>query len=275
KMASVNAPSGQTPRMAPPVHADDQILPHIRPRAPVLQILWGIVTRANIDYVKRIWEEFTQSIHTFIEDKRNLSRNTSGKKRATLIVIPSIRFTKLIIHHLQRKHRFHPRPDSPLHLSNEEPVLGYLKSSAKGTKREIFGMPIPGRLITENIREASYYQEYQKNVAKHRGFLAGETGSTQDLPAPKPAKLARKPQSTAQKAPPKPSISSLAEEVPAEEPHVADEDADYQKAMEESIKDAYALPKGTLPPVVIKEPESRKYQPLSEVPGKGKAKVTE
>nr|GFA83845.1 histone deacetylase 14 [Tanacetum cinerariifolium] len=107
-----------------------------------------------------------------------------------------------------RKHRFHPRPDSPLHLSNEEPVLGYLKFSAKGTKREIFGMPIPGRLITANIREASYYQEYQENVAKHRGFLAGETRNTQDLLAPKLAKPARKPQSTEQKAPPKPSISS-------------------------------------------------------------------
>nr|GEZ23692.1 hypothetical protein [Tanacetum cinerariifolium] len=73
-----------------------------RPRAPVLQIPWGIVKRANIDYAERIWEEFTQSIHTFIEDKQNLSRHTTGKKKATLIVIPSIRFTKLIIHHLQR-----------------------------------------------------------------------------------------------------------------------------------------------------------------------------
>nr|GEY98519.1 histone deacetylase 14 [Tanacetum cinerariifolium] len=91
---------------------------------------------------------------------------------------------------------------------HEEPVLGYLKFSAKGTKREIFGMPIPGRLITVNIQEASYYQEYQENVAKHRGFLAGETGSTQDFPVPKPAKPARKSQSTAQKAPTKPSISS-------------------------------------------------------------------
>nr|GFB48654.1 histone deacetylase 14 [Tanacetum cinerariifolium] len=169
-----------------------------RPRAPVLQILWGIVTGANIDYAERIWEEFTQSIHTFIDDKRNLSRHTSGKKRAILIVIPSVRFTKLIIHHLQRMHRFHPRPDSPLHLSNKESVLGYLKFSAKGTKREIFRMPIPGRLITANIRAAPYYQEYQENVAKHRGFLAGETRSTQDLPATRPAKLARKPQSTAQ-----------------------------------------------------------------------------
>nr|GFC59636.1 monodehydroascorbate reductase [Tanacetum cinerariifolium] len=125
----------------------------------------GVVTRTNIDYAERIWEEFTQSIHTFIEDKQNLSRHTSEKKRATLIVIPSIRFTKLIIHNLQRRHRFHPRPDSPLHLPNEKPVLGYLKFSAKGTKIEVFGIPIPGSLITAEIQEASYYQKYLAKVA--------------------------------------------------------------------------------------------------------------
>nr|GEX57889.1 E-beta-farnesene synthase [Tanacetum cinerariifolium] len=119
-------------------------------------ILWGVITRAHIDYAERIWEEFTQSIHTFIDDKRNLTQHTSGKKKATLIVIPSIRFAKLIIHHLQRKHKFHPRPDSLLHLTNEEPVLGYLKFSAKGTKREVFGMPIPDSLITADIQKASY-----------------------------------------------------------------------------------------------------------------------
>nr|GEX77255.1 hypothetical protein [Tanacetum cinerariifolium] len=106
-------------------------------------ILWGVINRAHLDYAERIWEEFTQSIHTFIEDKKNLAQHTHGKKKATLIVIPSIWFTKLIIYHLQRKHKFHPRPDSPLHLPNEEPVLGYLKFSAKGTKREVFRMPIP------------------------------------------------------------------------------------------------------------------------------------
>ncbi|GKA04129.1 hypothetical protein Tco_0676910 [Tanacetum coccineum] len=31
-----------------------------RPRYPVLQILWGIIHRSNIDYAKRIWEEFVQ-----------------------------------------------------------------------------------------------------------------------------------------------------------------------------------------------------------------------
>nr|GEY54995.1 integrase, catalytic region, zinc finger, CCHC-type, peptidase aspartic, catalytic [Tanacetum cinerariifolium] len=304
-----------------------------RPRAPVLQILRGIVTQSNINYAKRMWEEFTQSIHTFMEDKRNLSRHTTGKKRATLILIPNIRFTKLIIHHLQRRHKFHPRPNSTLHQANDEPILGYLKFSSKGTKREVFGIPIPGRLITADIREASYYQEYQENVAKHRGFLAGETGSTQDLPAPKPAKPARKPKSTTQKAHPKPSIStsvastqpaptsapaksqenkckqatkttdkpakakrikhsisrktrqprsslksvgaSEAEEVPAVEPRVADEESDYQNAVEESLKTTHAVHRCPLPTVVIREPELGKYQPPPEVPGKGKAKVTE
>ncbi|GJX01724.1 hypothetical protein Tco_0185637 [Tanacetum coccineum] len=122
-----------------------------RPRALVLQILWGIVNRAHIDYVERMWEEFNQSIHTFIEDKKNLAHHTQGNKKDTIIVILSVRFTKLIIYYLQSKHKFHPRPGSPLHLPNEEPVLGYLKFSTKRTKREVFGMHIPNDLITDDI----------------------------------------------------------------------------------------------------------------------------
>nr|GFD22777.1 E-beta-farnesene synthase [Tanacetum cinerariifolium] len=138
----------------------------------------------------------------FIEDKRNLSRHTLGKKRATLIVIPSLQFTKLIIHYLQRKHMFHLRPDSPLHLSNEEPVLGYLKLCAKGTKSEVFGMPIPDSLITTEIRQATYYREYLTKVTHHRNYLAGETEGVQNPPAPRPTQSSRKP-----KAPTRPSIS--------------------------------------------------------------------
>nr|GEY47513.1 integrase, catalytic region, zinc finger, CCHC-type, peptidase aspartic, catalytic [Tanacetum cinerariifolium] len=62
---------------------------------------------------------------------------------------------------------------------------GYLKFSAKGTKREVFGMPVPGSLITADLQEVSYYQEYLANVVKHRWFLSGEP--------------ARKPDPTAQK----------------------------------------------------------------------------
>nr|GFC85411.1 hypothetical protein [Tanacetum cinerariifolium] len=69
--------------------------------------------------------------------------------------------------------------------------------------------------------------------------------------------------------------TSEAEDVPVMEPQVAAEDAELQKVLEESMKTAYVLPRGPLPPVVIREPELGKYQPLPEVPGKGKAKVTE
>nr|GFB86130.1 histone deacetylase 14 [Tanacetum cinerariifolium] len=190
-----------------------------------------------------------------------------------------------------------------LHLPNEELVLGYLKFSAKGTKREVFGMPIPGSLITAEIQEASYYREYLAKVAQHQRYMAGETGSNLVSPAPKPTKLTRKPKSTVPKAPPRHAVStpvttaqpaptsapakpqkkkhkqatktsdkppkakkskyssvgkirsvksvvaSKAEDVPAMEPQVAAEDPDLQKALEESMKTAYALPRGPLPPV--------------------------
>ncbi|GJW70936.1 retrovirus-related pol polyprotein from transposon TNT 1-94 [Tanacetum coccineum] len=266
-----------------------------RLRAPVLQILWGVINQAHIDYAERMWEEFTQSNHTFTEDKKNLAQHTQGKKKATLIVIPSVRFTKQIIFHLQRKHKFHPIPESPLHLPTKESVLGYLKFSAKGTKRE--------------------------KVAKHQRYLAGEEVSDPDSPAPKPAKATKKSKPLAPKGAtmkpkpvpakpkekkhklvtetseaPSPAKRSKAgkvakkrtkkssprlvdefvdEGVPENEPRIGDEEADLQKALEESLKDVHSVRQGPLPPVVIREPESGKFQPLPEVPGKGKDKVGE
>nr|GEZ14671.1 hypothetical protein [Tanacetum cinerariifolium] len=198
----------------------------------------GVVNRAHLDYAERIWEEFTQSIHTFIEDKWNLAQHTHRKNKATLIVIPSFWFTKVIIYHRQRKHKFHPRPDFPLHLPNEELVLRYLKFSAKGIRREVFGMPIPGSLITADI---------QGLVSKRR----------------KPISSLR-------------SVDeSVAKDVLEKEPRVDDEDADIQRTLEESLKSMYDVPRSLFPPVVIREPESWKYQSLPEVPGKGKEKVIE
>ncbi|GKC23959.1 hypothetical protein Tco_1026109, partial [Tanacetum coccineum] len=149
---------------------------------------------------QRMWEEFTQSIHSFVEDKKNLALYTQGKKKANPIVIPSIRFTKLIIHHLQSKHKFHPRPDSLLHLPYEEYVLGYLNFSVKGTKQEVFGMPITNNLVTADIQGEQYYNAYLEKVAKHQRYLVGEEVSDPDSPAPKPAK-ATKPKATKQSKP--------------------------------------------------------------------------
>ncbi|GKA82438.1 hypothetical protein Tco_0789186 [Tanacetum coccineum] len=271
-----------------------------------------------------MWVEFTQSIHTFTEDKKNLAQHTQGKKKATLIVIPSVRFTKLIIFHLQRKYKFHRRPESPLYLPTEEPILGYLKFSAKRTKREVFGMLIPNELITDDIREADYYDAYLKKVAKHQRYLAGEEVSDPDSPAPKPAK-STKPKITKQAKPATPKAASkkpqpaptkpkekkrkqaketteatppakrakagkvakkrtlkksqqlvdefVDEGIPLTEPGFGDLEADTQRAIEESLKDAHGAHRGPLPPVVFRETDTGKFQPLPEVEGKGKEKV--
>ncbi|GJU56195.1 hypothetical protein Tco_1229909 [Tanacetum coccineum] len=54
---------------------------------------------------------------------------------------------------------------------------------------------------------------------------------------------------------------------------IGDEEADLQKAVEDSLKEVHSARQGPLLPVVIKEPESGKFQPLLEVQGKGKEKV--
>ncbi|GJU74901.1 hypothetical protein Tco_1266306 [Tanacetum coccineum] len=74
---------------------------------------------------------------------------------------------------------------STLHLPNEESVMGYLKFSAKGIKREVFGMPIPNDLITDDIRGEQYYNAYLEKVAKHQRYLAGEEVCDPDSPTPK------------------------------------------------------------------------------------------
>nr|GEV82774.1 retrovirus-related Pol polyprotein from transposon TNT 1-94 [Tanacetum cinerariifolium] len=281
---------------------------------------WRALTTI-INLCQRIWEEFTQSIHTFIEDKKNLIQHIQGNKKAILIVIPRVRFTKRIIYYLQSKHKFHPRPDSPLHLPNEEPGLGYLKFSAKGTKREVFGMPILNELITTDIQSEQYYKEYLEKVAKHQRYLAGKERSDPDSPAPKPAKATNKSKPSAPKADlrapvikpassqqpkPKPAPAksqenkrklvtktsdkpfpakrskqglvtkrrkltsslgsvdeSVDEGIPKKEPRFDDEEADIQRAVEESLKSVHDAPRGPLPPVVIREPDSGKFHQTS------------
>nr|GEW83079.1 retrovirus-related Pol polyprotein from transposon TNT 1-94 [Tanacetum cinerariifolium] len=338
------------PVVAPPVRTDEEIMPRIRwvqigksncyldldkkQNNPIYKMaFWDTIQydkkaksyRCQLD---ELWFLLTKD--TLREALQITPVNNNQAFVAPLSADVLVDFVNKLGYPKLRREKFHPRLDSPLYLPNEEPVLGYLKFSAKGSKREIFGMPIPGSLITSDIQTASYYQEYLANMANHRKYLASETGSHLDSPAPMPTKPAKKPKSTAPKAPPRPSVSiavtsaqtaptttpaklqekkrkqatktsdkplkakkskhrrvtkirsmksvaaSEAEEVPTMEPRVVDEDADYQKALEESIKTAYATaPRGPFPPVVIREPKSRKYQPLPEVLGKGKAKVSE
>ncbi|GKF04669.1 hypothetical protein Tco_0035337, partial [Tanacetum coccineum] len=149
------------------------------PRHHVLQILWGIIHPSNIDYAKRIWEEFFQSIQTFLTDMKNLATAARGKKKTAHLLIHSVRFTKLIIHHLRTKHNIHPRTRSPLHYSHEESILNTLRFIGKDG-REIFGMSIPDALLKDEIKRAPYYGDYQEQVAKYQQFSDAERGKAEE-----------------------------------------------------------------------------------------------
>ncbi|GJQ99232.1 retrovirus-related pol polyprotein from transposon TNT 1-94 [Tanacetum coccineum] len=116
-----------------------------KPRHPVLKMLWGIVTRTNVDYAELLWEEFVQAIQTFFTHRANLNIPT---KKPTTHVIPYFRFTKLIMYYLGNRHNIHRRPVSPVHVMGDDFLLGNLKFVPKGEKDEVFGKPIPPELIT-------------------------------------------------------------------------------------------------------------------------------
>ncbi|GKB26818.1 retrovirus-related pol polyprotein from transposon TNT 1-94 [Tanacetum coccineum] len=118
---------------------------------------------------------------------------------------------------------------------------------------------IPNDLITDDIRGEQYYNDYLEKVAKHQRYLAGEEVSDHNSPAPKNLLAGKVVKQRMKKSSLQLVDEFVDEGVPENEPRIGDEEADLQKA-------------GPLPPVVIRELESGKFQPLPEVQGKGKEK---
>ncbi|GJV61270.1 hypothetical protein Tco_1467370 [Tanacetum coccineum] len=172
-------------------------------------------------------EEFIYAIDSFITDKKKLFEPvTNKKKEPKTLLIPYVRFTKLIIFYLRSLHPFHPRTGSALHTPDEDCKLGNLKFVAKGVDYEIFGMPIPDTLITYDIRNAPYYSDYLELVAKHDMRAVAEaakpsapkakaTKVTKPKATKQPAPKASKPKTNSLQPPkPKPTPSKPLKEVP-------------------------------------------------------------
>ncbi|GJR27021.1 hypothetical protein Tco_1103253 [Tanacetum coccineum] len=151
-----------------------RLLGMIDPDTQFFRCLGGIIKSTNVDFAELIWEKFVQAIKTFLTDKANLSSPTKKGRKDKPHVIPYCRFTKLIICHLGRIHNIHQRLTSPFHLAEEDFRLGNLKCVPKGKVDEVFGMPIPNELISNNIMNAPYYNAYLEMVTKHDQKVATE-----------------------------------------------------------------------------------------------------
>nr|GEY02357.1 retrovirus-related Pol polyprotein from transposon TNT 1-94 [Tanacetum cinerariifolium] len=135
-----------------------------------------------------------------------------GTKKTTPLLITSIRFTKLIIHHLKTKHNIHPRTGFPLHYSHEDNVLGNLRSIRKDG-REVLGMTIPDALLTDVIKRAPYYGEYLAHVAEYQRYMDGEHGMAEEEAVPKSRTLkatkVTKPNAAMQTKPSAPKVTKV------------------------------------------------------------------
>ncbi|GJY84837.1 hypothetical protein Tco_0498863 [Tanacetum coccineum] len=113
---------------------------------------------------------------------KNLATASGGKKKTALLLIPNVRFTKLIIHHLRTKHNIHPRTGSPLHYSYDENVLNTLrfvgKDDAEHGKAEEGG-------TTESFEATKVTKAKAAKVTKPVGDKAPKPTATQP-PKPKP-----------------------------------------------------------------------------------------
>nr|GEX96958.1 histone deacetylase 14 [Tanacetum cinerariifolium]GEX97765.1 histone deacetylase 14 [Tanacetum cinerariifolium] len=241
------------------------------------------------------------AIQTFLTDKANLGSPTKKGRKDKPHVIPYCRFTKLIICHLGRIYNIHQRLASLFHLAEEDFGLGNLKFVSKGEADEVFGMPIPNELISNNIMNAPYYNAYLEIVAKHDRKVAAEkegkmktTSAKQpksklaieksSKPAPSPKLKATKERpskaSTAKTSMPKPAKKLVDE--PDEEPtqsepepeleHQGEGDKDdMERTIQMSLESFQAQSQEHVGGVDIREPIAEATQPLHVVEGKGKA----
>ncbi|GJV50884.1 hypothetical protein Tco_1446625 [Tanacetum coccineum] len=162
-----------------------------KPRHPVLQMLWGIVTQTNVDHAELLWEEFTQGIQTFFSHKASHKASLKDpKKKVTPHLIHYGRFSKVIIYYLASNNNIHRRPDSAVHHTGDDFILGNLKFVPKGETVEVFGMAIPDPLIIEAIQQSSYYPKYLEKVAENTKKTHQESASMQPATKHAPPKKA-------------------------------------------------------------------------------------
>ncbi|GJZ92999.1 hypothetical protein Tco_0665064 [Tanacetum coccineum] len=153
----------------------------VQPQIPFVSPPDGL--NSVMDFVNELG--YPEEIHFVSKMHANLNNPT---KKSTPHVIPYCRFTKLIIYYLGSRHNIHKRPESTIHVTGDDFLLGNLKFVPKGEKDEVFGKLIPNVLITDAIRNSEYYQQYMEMVA--RKPMAKEGGQKKTAPeADKPKKV--------------------------------------------------------------------------------------
>ncbi|GJS17878.1 hypothetical protein Tco_0412350 [Tanacetum coccineum] len=119
-------------------------------------MLWGIITQTNVDHAELLWEEYTHGIQTFFSHKASHKTSLKDpKKKVTPLLIPYGRFSKVIIYYLASNNNIHRRPDSAVHHTGDDFILGNLKFVPKSETDEVLR-----RLVWKRIRKVRRKVDY-------------------------------------------------------------------------------------------------------------------
>ncbi|GJY19893.1 hypothetical protein Tco_0392459 [Tanacetum coccineum] len=118
----------------------------------ILQILWGIVHSANLDFASLVWDEF---------EWKTFDRSSRPSKMSKLLYT---RFTKLIINHfLSCNKSITHRSNSKLHSAQDDQPITKLSNIVKGDYK--FRMEILDTMISDAIKKSAGYNHY---IAKRK-----------------------------------------------------------------------------------------------------------
>ncbi|GJS12625.1 hypothetical protein Tco_0407097 [Tanacetum coccineum] len=131
-------------------------------RLPILQILWGIVHSANLDFTSLIWDKY---------ECQAVERSSRPSKMSKLLYT---RFTNLIINHFLSNNKSIPRRSgSKLHSSQDDQPITKLSNTVKGDYK--FGMKIPDTMTSDAIKKLVGYKFYMtKKVESENAEIVDE-----------------------------------------------------------------------------------------------------
>ncbi|GJV54179.1 hypothetical protein Tco_1449920 [Tanacetum coccineum] len=125
----------------------EKIFSNDRLRLSIIEILWGIYHKANVDYAALIWEDLQYQI-----ENRQL-------KVRRCEIMPYPRFTKAIIHYFMCQHKsISKRQGSPYHTADNDDVLDRLKFISKGDIHQVYGKSFLDTLIIDDIQNFEAYK---------------------------------------------------------------------------------------------------------------------
>nr|GEU88077.1 hypothetical protein [Tanacetum cinerariifolium] len=166
---------------------------------------------------------FTKTSCAVDSVRKNLAAASHGKKKTTHLLIPSVRFTKLIIHHLKIKHNIHPRSEEGEATESPKATKVTKPKAAKVIKLASDPKPKPAPTQPSKVVPEKKRKVVQETPDKPSPAKRSKGGLVRKI---------RKPMSLL-KLVDEPS----AEDVSIEKPAYNEEEANLQRALELSLKE--------------------------------------